>query len=637
MLLSIFPLSVFADDVENNNITYEDLSSSTIVSDFERVFPLDIKLEDYKENTVIDEFVYIATMETFKDNLSQIYIYLWNPSRMVVYKESEKNTLSVASYSDKFNVFDKNNYIKEHLTLVDEYDNTLNSDIYSNALILKYKVDNVSLEDSAFTRNYKISDVELLLKDEILPSHYMIGKHLQFFVDENGFTNIAEKDLANLELQTYHTFYRTKTSNVDVYEDIQSVFFAIPNELIDVYGNKMAMKLNYSIDDYNPILVVNNQKIADDFNSSDFINGSGSSDIDSFKYSVLFDKMTWLPGDLIIDGWRKGYNVSSLHKYKNSLASYILLGQEYYLYSFDNIVELPLWPDVKAPKESYISPLRLAIYSDYDLTPESTAIFGEDLIHKINSKSNDSLFKASTKDVVDTLTVVSKPVDVTKFELSSAWDNFINFGKGYQNEAGEITSFDVFQQIDLKDLKNLSRDSFSAKYLIDKYDVDCNGSCDTCFKCVSSKSEYKNHTWFILHYTKTNYEGYDSVVIDNSTGYYEACDSFVFKTEVIRGFDVITVGLTDNAFKPLNLWTIFPVGHSPSDFVADVTTPSHKPTIELDDLGNEFKDLIDRITKILKIVFVLILVVFAFKGYEFIKSLLKKAERKEWKNETENI
>ena len=629
MLLSIFPLSVFADNTENE-IVYEDLSSSTIKSDFERVFPIEFDIADYKENSNITDFQYIATMETFVDNRSQIYIYIYNPSRKIIYKESEDNTLSIAYYNDKVNVIDKNNYNKHHLSLIDVYEDTLDNSDYTNALIIKYQVENVSCEDPQYQRYYKLSDVELLEKEQTLPISFMIGKQLQFFLDKNGCTNISETDLSNLELKAHHTFYRIKTSSVDVYEDIQSVFFAIPNELLDIYGRKISMKLNYSVEDYNPILVVNNQKIADDFNSSDFISVDGSTDRENFKYSVLYNKMTWLPGDSLVDGWRNGFNIAALQDYRNkfSLTGGIisLCGQPYYLYSFDNIVELPLFPDVKAPIESTTSPLRLTLFYEYDLKPESTAIFGEDLLEKINKKSNDRFFKISTKDFKETLTFKSSGFDVTQYSLCSKWSNRLNIGKGDFNEAGEAIEFKPFQEIDLKDLKNLSREAFSNKYLIDKYDVACGGECESCFTCVTNKAEYKNHTWFILHYTKTNYEAYDSVVIDNSTGYYEACNSFVFKTQVIRDFDVIQVGLSDNENKPMELYTIFPIGRAPTDFVADVTTPSekNKPDIDLDDTYKKINELIEKITRILMIVFALIIFVFILKIIDYLKPIFKR-------------
>ena len=76
----------------------------------------------------------------------------------------------------------------------------------------------------------------------------------------------------------------------------------------------------------------------------------------------------------------------------------------------------------------------------------------------------------------------------------------------------------------------------------------------------------------------------------------------------------------------MELYTIFPIGRAPTDFVADVTTPSekNKPDIDLDDTYKKINELIEKITRILMIVFALIIFVFILKIIDYLKPIFKR-------------
>ena len=72
--------------------------------------------------------------------------------------------------------------------------------------------------------------------------------------------------------------------------------------------------------------------------------------------------------------------------------------------------------------------------------------------------------------------------------------------------------------------------------------------------------------------------------------------------------------------------TVFPIGRSPSNFVADVWNPKEKPHVKIDGF---LDGLLGNLEKVLKIILIILSAILILK----IVSIFKRNKRKEKKNE----
>ena len=650
MILAIVPLSVFADETETA-IPHKDLSETTIEYDFNTVFYKRFNVSDYVKNSKKD-FEFIAATETFVDGFSNFFVYVYNPQQKNINIKSDKNTLNIAYYSkakDNLDIDDiaENDFNKLPLTFICSYGAVVENESFSNGTILKFKVGgnllNVESEKERLNRHYKLADLELLIDNNNNPVHFVVGRHFEIMC-KNGYTFTYENDLAILDVDAYHTFYRTETEDVDVYKDIQSIYFPVPKEYENLYGSLYSMKINYTVEKYNPILLCQNYYVANAFMTQYIDNDTVPKfDNSNFKWSVVYDKVTWNAGDLLCDAWNKVYNLSPLSTYKDLLYGHKSSVVKKTFYNFDGIVEMPLYPDVAIPVENAEEfPLRLAIQYTGDYSPSGLALNGYELLPEIDKYQDDEYFKYSSVYYSKEITVDDIPGSFNKYKICSGWQNFWNFG--YKNVAGEEIPFEPFQKIDINDLTKLDKQTFSGKYLVDINDIKCTNDCGNCISCAVKNEKYSDCDWYLLRYEQTDFKSYDAVLIDNTTGYYYKDDNkaFVIQTDVIRNFDTISLKFKqeteDGAY-----YNTFPIGRTPTDFIADVTFPSEKPNIDLDsiykNLGNKTNDLIEKIMAILKIAIIFVSAILILRVVSLLVPAFKsfrKINRKEKNNEKKN-
>ena len=633
MLLSILPLSVYAG--ENATVPHKDLSKTTIEYDFENVFYGQFDVKDYKSNKYKD-FELIAGTETFADGYSNFYIYVYNPNQKIINISSDKNTVNFAYYSktkgDLENTLE-NEFNKVPLSFVCSHYATTENEDFTNGTILKFKVGGALLgvesEKETINRHYKIADIELLIEDNQNPMSFIAGKHYEIMC-KDGYTYSYDSDLATLDIEAFHTFYRTKTEDLDAYVDIQSVYFPVPEDYENIYGPLYSMKIDYTVEKYNPILLCEDLHIANAF-MSQYIDNSKAPVLDNsnFKWSVVFDKFTWNGGDWMYDAWNGVYNLSPLSSYKAKLFSPEGNKIVRNFYNFENIVEMPIMPDVAIPVSNATNmPLRLAIQYTGDYSPESLAINGEDLLTEIDKVRDDEYFKYSSTRKFDTITVDDVPNTFNKYKICSGWQNFWNMG--FYNIAGEEIGIEPFQKINLAHLSSLDKQSFADTYLVDINDISClSKDCGKCITCATSNEKYANCDWYLLRYEQTDFKSWDSILIDNTTGYYyhDEHKTCVVQTDVIRDFDTILLSFKED-IEDGTFYMTFPIGKTPTDFVADATFPSEKPNVELPKDYGELNDIIDKIMTILKIAIIVFAVILVLRVVGFISPIFEPLKEK---------
>lgn len=571
ILLWAFPLGVFATS-SSIETEYKNLLETTIEYDFVNVFGGAYSIENYKQDTSINELKFIGCVEGKNQitNRVDLFLYLYNPSQKTVDKKSKYNNILMS-------IEDSNEYNKYNIQLIDTYGDTLNNDLSTNALLMKFVV---SGPVSSYGWTYNMTELELYNSVEAIYEKSIIAKIYEFETNKIGdkfFCNMRiEKELSTVELDAYHTYYRVNTVGFNKYEDLQSVYFAVPNALIETCGDLWAMKCVWDTYQTNNVLVTGDTKMEMIF--EDWIYGYNPYNTD-FKFSVVYGDVS--PSK---PSFPYGYNVESMTDFEvpyNPMGAWNRPG-EIYDYDDNNSV----LGDFYGPFAStYDFPLKMVFYSDNVDSYEEKVVDGAQIIsylhgHKITVDGervfDDSMFSNHCENET-TFTVERKNLPMPIYEKCSGWTAF--WSGGFEDVAtGEYVSFDTFMEIDKNDVKKMSVGEFTEKYLVDSEDFRClSGKCGECLQCRVTDSEYDDCTWFLLRYDVTDFQAYDALICNNISGTTQkAC---VFNGGVIDGFDTISVTFKDIAADGDSVMLTFPIVRTPTQFAVDGYSPSETPNV----------------------------------------------------------
>lgn len=631
LCLSVFPFSVFASE---NDFSI-DLTNTSIEDDFGKVFCGLLKPEEFVEKPMDDKLYYLISMEgcSSEGNNTELYFYVYNPSRKDIVKNSALNKLTLATYigSDDSSA---NSYSKYDAKLVATHGAKEKSENTTDALLLKYEVNLNKSYDITQDRYYRIAEVELLIEGDTNATAFVAGKEYKFFNGENGAVNCSSKDLTTLEMDAFHTFYRVDTEGVDRYTDIHSIYFPVSNELLKTFGGMYALDLEWYKDTLNPALVVDSSIVRDEFQ-----NNWISNRYSSFKYSLMYER--YCPSLDLIEFYRNGVNVSALSSYTWLDWANPLKEKSYYYW---NNHKLLLYPDVGGPNVDSDVTIGSVFYAHDVTTHEAVSIYGEEILSYINAQGDRASLYASKQleATKQQFTVETIGNSYDKYVPRTGWlHNFAFWNWNTDKDSGEQVDVSVFETIVLSDLDKLSVKDFSNKYLVDINDVKCNtGKCENCINCRVNDDKYDDCTWFLLRYDTTFYQSYDAIVIDNETGNAgfnvegdlwkvenAPCNAFVFESQLIRDFDTVAVTFKD-VKDGVDVYSTFPILRSPTTFVADAWNPTKKPSF-----GNLFQDDKDfdwdKFLQILKIVvFVLVSLVLLRFILPIVKPIFKTFKRK---------
>lgn len=607
--LSSFTISAFATS-NSSDLEYMDLSKTSIDYDFKYVFANSYNIEQYIYNRLDDKLHFISAIESQDSNgLTELYIYVYNPSRQHIIKDSELNNISVAKYlSDKDS--SQYNYTKEGITLVQTFGATDEAADFTNALILKYRLNEKQGLTGYVNRCYRLADIELLIYGESNPTSFIAGKEFKFFTNKNGYIGCSSQDLLTLDMDAFHTFYRVNTDGIDKYTDIHSVYFPVPNKYLSDGSDLVRLSVQWERYKTNNGLVIDNEKLY-----TDFLDNYINTNINEFNYSVLYNQY-YGAIDLGVKAYGCGYNIEKISHFafeKNLKAD---VGIYRWLSSgFFSPVVAPL-----TSVQDY--PLSMVFYVDDISGYEEKALDGQAVINYLdNNNWHNELFSVTAEPIEVTYDVLQKD-SVNIYEVCSAWDRFFS-GKLYEYDTGETVDYNRLVKIDTSDLVKLSKEEFSHEYLIDEGDVSCNSQCEECLYCHMLNPEYSNCSWFLLRFDTTSYQSYESIIIDSNTGDNNLCNSFVFNMEVIKAFDVIQIELGNITDTGINVSSVFPIGRAPTSFAADVWTPSEKPTIELSLGNNMLSDFVKKLENVLTILLVCAISYVLLKAVIFITKHIK--------------
>lgn len=486
-----------------------------------------------------------------------LYIYLYNPA---LTKFEASHVLNKIQMAVSFNDMDyADDYQKFSLKLYSKS---------SDGLFYKYKVvdtQNVILsmvqdfsKTHAGLRQYYVSGIELVKRGEYNATEYNVAMNYQYsgfaegYGDSENFPlSMTSAGIETLETEVHYTWWRpegeTEGGN-NIQDQLNSVYFSVPNELLEKYGVLQAVSMEWYEYVTKPVFVTGNSTVYNHL--INYVGDTLTSYSEDAKYGFAVNKVEAGPNDQypLAD---YAYNAPGI--YLNPKSDGYFIDTLYYLFKSS-----------KSNAKDYTLPAEelLSYIQNYNGSGE-----------KVNGKYYSELFE----DYVDEGRQIGyNQVDVKaedemsliSYNLSqSFWQKLFGIAD-YEKE--EFNNIKGIEQINSADF-TLSDESFSSKYFVNSEDAS-----EIKKYCVTSQLE--GRSVFILRYAVTSYESKTATEVQGTKSlgvwFSEELDSnaYMMQETVFLDLDLIDV-----TFYKDGVSTVIPVVTSPIDGIADVTPPVEDP------------------------------------------------------------
>lgn len=524
-LLLVLPLvmSIFAVSDETVVKREYDIAASKSISDDFSIgfggaynlssFPFDENYGDSK-NEHDDISLITFTEYNYSDKSEfELYFYIYNPLNIEFDWEYDKNFVQIKSYvlggvTKKL----KLNYV------------------CSEGAVIKLKADDLggNIISGQSERSYEITGIELNNKndDNANAIDYTVAKNFKFRENDNFLVQYYE-DITVVVTETNHTYYRFQGEKVNEYFDLRSVYFNIPDEVIESAGDLTAILAEWEECKTYPMVVVNNQKIA----------GVLSSYVLNTKYKNDSFPVGMYWGDSVINLGAEPHYGFGWNTFENTDVIVSYLGGVFYIREWESEEEL-ITADEMLEYQNKVG------WNDWNFVEINTDNYGE------NSKKFE----------------VSQSLDINYFEVPGC--AFYYACEAFMHESLDFDvkeSYCPLVRIEPDDFR-LSDERFASKYLVHKDDVS---------KMRESVEEGKS--MYLLRYTVTDYQLYtdsygDSCQIEywnfEDSDKYDNVECFVAEMVGIRNFDLIEAEYTKEG-----VVTVIPFVHSPTNAMVGITAP----------------------------------------------------------------
>lgn len=606
LILLSFCLSnaiVYAE--ENPTLKFEELNLIDELNSIDGFkwsdYPYNVSDNENVKPQIFNVVEYCYSIYADKRTNYGLYLYFYNPRNTNFDTSSKQNTVTLGvKYDGGINKGKPTLYEKFDLKFISKVE----SGNYAN-LFYKFKVvdhkskhDDKKIEErvNSAERKYDISEFELLEKDQQLAKSYTIGASYTFTGYAKGYEPDTDVE-SNLrweveKIETIeitgedigHSSYVMPTNNengINHYDQIHSVYFSVPNEIYEKYGN--LQKVMFKTYEYKtkPIIVTKDSELADWLKSRRGINDN------------LSEKLTYA---LIAN--RSPSGATEWPDYADWI--YGIGKNTYYICGSDGI-SFKYSPEV--------THLPYVFYKDfgdksYDVTAQELldyiysynfSNFGGYIEHKNLTSDLFTTKEPLNADNLVTEIDAGELKNLTQYDLSNFFDKLWNklFGK---LPAGIPKNLKPIQELNM----NLS-----------SYDIDDLFICSydsTEFNNKMQIAKNKNRKMNCFRFAVTEYSTQKIENIKNAGIDIMHNKSYAAQQTVFLDFDIIQL-----TFMQEGVMTIIPVTMSPLDIVGGLWSPDK--TIPDDLLGKLF-------ALILGIIGVLLLLPLIFWGVKLLIALL---------------
>lgn len=472
-----------------------------------------------------------------------LYVYIYNPSLKRLDNTHVLNKLQLAIEFNNKGMPSK--YKKFSLKYCSST---------ANRLFYKYKIvdrDNEVLnsirnyaQNNSGKRCYYVSGIEFVSRGNVTAEEYKIGKQYTYEGYADGYgdsTNfpltMTAFGLDTLSTEVHYAFYRPSgtTSEYNYTQNqLNSVYFSVPNSLIKKYGVLTAVHMEWYEYLTKEIFAFRNDEAIKKL--QDYIGRKINQYDDNVKYGLA----VWLSENASSEGGNFASKIYNNPRPNNIYCNNII-DTIHYLFNLDDF------------NDSVISSETMLDYiKNYDGSG-----------NKINDKYYEELFATNvstgrTRGYNEVNVQADDKLSLLNYTFESKWWQ-LGWGSYVDNSFGDIEGITDIKASDMVG----SKSSICSKLLLDE-------SCYNDFKKVYDMSIVEDKTVFLLRFGVTEYTSMPLAVLEKSTLNYKKVDTsgYCAQQTVFLDLDIIDV-----TFRSEDTITVIPVVSTPIDAIANITPP----------------------------------------------------------------
>ena len=606
VVAGMFPATIFVSAEET--ATYEqtnvmdDLKGSTING---KEFSLtDYRFDAFKETQVISFVEYCYSFyQNLQDNYG-LYVYVYNPKGTKFVVNSSLNKIQMA-----YGIDSTQSYAKYYLTYLN-----CSTEANYEGLFYKFKVVLTGIQRQELLRNlnstervYRVSGIELLEQGKLNATEYGVSTIYRFSGYAAGYgSNLtagstltcSSEQGTSMTLNVRPTVYRpsgTNGKNDYTQDSLHSVYFAVPNDIVNEYGAMSAVHATWRDVVLKPALVTGNLSA---YNAIlPFLGKDIGVETDALDYGYLG---AYFSGTSGTTGMMQSVTKSGYSYNRDFNPTYELYGERietlYMLFGASGGVD---------SADGYT-------VSSEEITArllESKAKYGGALV---NGKYSSKLFESVAESFTDVNIKADDRYSLTSEKISYEWWDLLFHTGG----STSTTTFDGIQAI----------------YPVSKSDMQGTAE-EVANRLYISKSDYADFkkyynanknlcTVYLFRYQVSDYIAQEATlfkrgsVLGMETWEKVDTNAYFFKETVNLDFDIIDVTFSNGEVD-----MVIPVVSNPIDVIPDATPPVYTNS---DKEPNWWRIIVAVICVILAIMFLPQILMGLIKGvFGLIGKLLK--------------
>ena len=513
------------------------------------------------EIRVIDFVEYCYDYHANMRNNYGLYLYVYNPNGQNIVVNSTKNKIQLAVAYDSYPITESSNaidYEKFDLQFC-----SMSEGAGINKLFYKFKViDHESADGktiaervNSVNRRYDISGIELLTEGNPNATEYGVATSYHFtgFAEgygENGQgTTLTRNSLETVSLELHSTTYRFPYINQNGpghQNQLDSVYFAVPKEFNNNYGELYRVKCCWDEQRTAPIIVTNRQDVYDDVATHLGTNGSNA------KYGIYDNYSTERvmgAGTLRYADWAFNKNVGGS--------------------------SMPvITPDT--PYVGYIFKSDKSNIRDTEITSAQM----KDWIAKhenANYLFTETVDDGRTKGYQEHIFTADEPFDMLTFnQTASGWDKFCLNWEAFWT--GKSWDFGPEQQAPVEPIRLIKDGDFTGEDTANAEKLYVHSEDFDEFENFYNANKSTKNV-FLLRFAVTDY--YSNLASIWDGGFFSSTDdksAYIAQETVFLDFDIIELTFLRDTTE-----TIIPVVASPIDAVGGISSPISKDSFGLSD------------------------------------------------------
>ncbi len=583
-----FPLLQVRTNAVTNIQSYDD---TPIEQDMANMEEANYPANSFGEPSIVGFMEYCYSNNSAYSTYYGLYVYVYNPTeKPLIMREGANQIMLSNAFGEDGKRSSTKNYSLTYL------DNTDNYRFYKFKVTDSSEQYNLAKEYASLwndRRRYEITSLDVHFEGEANRKSFGISKIYEYsgFASWCGEPSLAINTLQcqyyggqDVHLQVYDTNYRFAHKGDNLYDDLQSVYFSLPNEYADQWGDlskitaewyqykTSPMFVTTDMGAYSALFEMRNKRINEFGQLMDENGNVLSQDIQTY-WRVLWEE-TWVQAEYNLHIFEKGYNplcredieddkwydgtIFGDGSYNYALGSDLFEKDFEYLNRIDWI--FPIEKEITSLEDYRVSSDEVKEY----IKKYANSFSNQDKLmdkYPINlfERYNGDGYQCKSFEITDVETFVDTNTN------QSLWEQFWGINSTatlLYSPIVTISEGDIY----------LSNEDFSAKYYVNIEDAED-------IKNFVGKSYDNNETPILLRFAKTDYYASNARFDYAEEDKFDISDvdGYVAQEHVFLNFDILSLEYTsEDGFSK----TVVGVVADSIDIINGLTAPENMPIEE---------------------------------------------------------